>query len=273
MLGPHPAAPKLKRAYADGPQGQVHYYDSQGDGPVLLMIHQSPTSSMDYSATFDGFVAAGLRIIAMDTPGMGLSDAPAAEPTIADFAAAAPAVLDHAGVRQADVIGHHTGAQIAVEAAARYPDRFRKIVLYGVPVMTPEEMKGYWDRIVPHEKQGAVHHPKDDGSHLVDQFTRFVRFADAVTAQRMLISALNAGPTWWYGHNAALTHDMVPALKAAPHPVLLLSNTDEMLDSNTRAAQAVRPDAEFVMLDKACAIAMDGDPQGFVDAVVRFLRA
>jgi pimeloyl-ACP methyl ester carboxylesterase len=113
-LSAHPTAPKLKRAYADGPNGQVHYYDSLGDGPPLLFIHQSPTSSMDYSATFPLFVKAGVRVIAMDTPGMGLSDAPSSEPTIADYAAAAPAVLDHAGVRQADAIGHHTGAQIAV---------------------------------------------------------------------------------------------------------------------------------------------------------------
>jgi hypothetical protein len=139
--------------------------------------------------------------------------------------------------------------------------------------MTPEELKSYWDMIVPREKEGAVHKPVADGSHLTEQYARFERFGGAAIAQRMLIAGLNAGPNWWYGHNAALTHDMTPALRSAPHPVMLLSNTGEMLDANTRAAKAVRPDAELVVLEKECAIAMDGDTQSFVDAVTRFLKA
>ena len=77
----------------------------------------------------------------------------------------------------------------------------------------------------------------------------------------MVISRLLAGPSLWYGHNAALSHDMAPALTADRHPLLLITHDGEMLDANTRAAHALRPDAEFVDLPARCAVAMDADPR------------
>ena len=154
-----PSSPRLRRAYADGPGGQVHYYDSGGLGAALLLLHQSPTSAIDFADTFPHFVAAGFRTVAPDLPGMGMSDAPAEPPTIAEYAAAMFAVLDHAGVEQADAVGHHTGAQVAVAMAAAQPERIGALALYGVPVMEDEQRQSHWQAIVPRERDGGPSPP------------------------------------------------------------------------------------------------------------------
>lgn len=268
----HPTAPNLRRAYADTQHGQVHYYDTGGEGTPLLLLHQSPASSSDWFPLMPYLQAAGIRIIAMDTPGMGLSDALPHEPVLEDYADAVPVVLDHAGVDRADLLGHHTGVQIAVEAAVRHENRVRSVSLYGVPVMTTDERERYWQQIVPNEKIGAIHKPEPGGSNLTNHFTRIEKFYSTVGSQRMILSALLAGPLWWHGHNAALRHDMTPAFLATKQPILLISNPGEMLDANTQQAAALRPEAKNVMLATRGSIAMEDDPQELARAVIAFLQ-
>ncbi len=268
----HPVSPALKRAYASWPHGQIHYYDAGGDGVPLLLLHQSPASSSDWFSLIPYLVEAGIRVLAMDTPGMGLSDPLPYVPEVADFASAVPVVLDHAGVASAHLLGHHTGVQIAVEAAVRYADRVRSASLYGVPVMTAEERERYWQQIVPNEKDGVIHRPATGGENLASHFRRLENFYNLQGTQRMILSALMAGPLWWHGHNAALRHDMTPAFLAAAQPLLLISNHGELLDSNTTAAAALRPDAEHVVVPVQSKMLPDDDPAALAAVVLSFIE-
>ncbi len=49
-----------QRGYANGPQGQVHYCDTGGDGPALLLLHQAPLSLRHAKAALNTAVNAGL---------------------------------------------------------------------------------------------------------------------------------------------------------------------------------------------------------------------
>jgi pimeloyl-ACP methyl ester carboxylesterase len=267
----HPAAPALRRAYADGPAGQIHYYDSGGDGFPLMLLHQSPASSSDWFNVMPHFVASGVRVLAMDTPGMGLSDAPPGEPTISDYADAVITVLDHAGVDRADLLGHHTGAQIAADAAARHPARVRSASLYGAPVLTAEEAQAFSDQILPREREGAIHKPQPGGANLVEYFARVETIFGVTATQRMLLSGLIAGPLWWQGHNAAFAYDMRPALKAVTQPLLLIAHPGDMLEEHTLRAAALRPDAQYCSLPINASMAMDDHPAVLAEAVLGFL--
>jgi len=267
----HPTAPSLRRAYADSPTGQIHYYDAGGAGRPLLLLHQSPTSAIDFADAFPAFGAAGFRVIAPDMPGLGMSDAPSEPPVIADFVSAALAVLDHAGVAEVDIVGHHTGAQVAVGLANRAPGRVGKLALYGVPIMTPQALRAFWEMVVPAERADGVFRPQPGGAHLADLFKRLEPLFGPEVANRMVISRLLAGPTLWYAHNAALSHDMTPDFLRVKHPMMLMTYPGEMLDANTHAAAALRPDAALVVLPISKGPAMDVDPEGFVAAVASFL--
>jgi pimeloyl-ACP methyl ester carboxylesterase len=268
----HPTAVAARRAYVDTPNGQIHVYDTGGGGRPLVLLHQSPTSSIDFFGVFPLLQAAGLRLIAIDGPGLGLSDAPPRPTTVDDFVDAVFAVMDHLGVAQADVMGHHTGALVAVEAAVKQPARFRKLALYGAPLMPAEARQALWDRIVPREKEGVMHKPVPGGQNLVDRYALLEGLFGPTTAQHMLMSNLMAGPTMWYAHNAALTADMAPAFERLTQPLLLITHAGEMLDEATRAGKEMKPDAKLVVLDLDGGVAMDSAPEALAAAVIGFLR-
>ena len=72
----------------------------------------------------------GYRVLAVDQPGHGRSDGPplASVEALADWVLA---LLDVAGVTRAHLVGHSMGSLIALEAAARAPERAAALVMVG----------------------------------------------------------------------------------------------------------------------------------------------
>jgi 3-oxoadipate enol-lactonase len=68
-------------------------------------------------------------LVRYDLRGHGLSDCPPGPYQLADFVADLRGLLDHLGVRRAVLAGISIGGLIAIEVAARYPDRVRSLVL------------------------------------------------------------------------------------------------------------------------------------------------
>jgi hypothetical protein len=96
---------KTRRGYVYGPCGQVHYrtyrpdaagsLDSANGAPVLVLSHQSPSSSLMYEAAYPLLAAAGIVCIGVDTPGFGYCDVPDPRPSVLDYASVFAPVLDH----------------------------------------------------------------------------------------------------------------------------------------------------------------------------------
>ena len=127
---------KTRRGYVKAPCGQVHYrtyrpdaVDIGNDAPVLVLSHQSPSSSLMYEAAYPRLVAAGIVCIGVDTPGFGQSDIPDPRPSVLDYAAIFAPVLDHFGLARAHFLGHHTGAANVTAFAVRNPERVASLIL------------------------------------------------------------------------------------------------------------------------------------------------
>ena len=75
----------------------------------------------------------GYRVLAVDLPGHGRSDGPplASVEALADWLLA---LLDAAGVARAHLVGHSMGSLVALEAAARAPERADGLVMVGTAV-------------------------------------------------------------------------------------------------------------------------------------------
>lgn len=116
--------------YLDTPHsnGQTHYRVA-GTGAPVLLLHPSPLSSrfmLPTAAALQG----GARVIALDTPGYGASDAlkvPATD--LAPYVDWLLEVLDALGLERAVLYGSATGAQLAIEFARAHTQRTRGIVL------------------------------------------------------------------------------------------------------------------------------------------------
>jgi pimeloyl-ACP methyl ester carboxylesterase len=250
----------------------VHFHDL-GDGPPVVLLHQAPMCAHQFDAVMPLLAGAGLRAIAIDLPGFGGSDAPSAPPTIAHYAAIVPCVLDHLGLAQADLLGHHTGALVATEVALAFPERVRRLILNGPVPMTPEERAAGLEDVARREKTYRV---RPDGSHLQAAFEgRFAYVAGSVSAERVndyVLWMVSGDGPFWYGHNAAFTYDHADRLAFIRHPTLILTNTGDAIYDLAQRAQTLRPDFAFVALEGGGIDVQDQLPQAWAAAVTDFLR-
>jgi len=145
---------------------RVHYTRA-GSGPAVCLFHPSPCSAARMRMQQEVF-ATRFTALAFDTPGFGLSDRlDIAQPEIRDFADAMAETLTALGIGRAAVYGNHTGAAIAVEFAARHPDRCAMALADGYPAYSgaqaQDRLKRYLEPLVP----------KWDGSHLLWLWYRY----------------------------------------------------------------------------------------------------
>ena len=81
----------MRRGYVDVEFGQLHYRES-GEGPPLVLLHKTPSSSIQYSRVMP-LLGERYRCIALDTPGFGMSDPFPSQPLMGDYGRAAIAFL------------------------------------------------------------------------------------------------------------------------------------------------------------------------------------
>lgn len=277
-----PAAPpalRVSRGYAPGPHGLVHFHDSRpqvmppaGDLPLLL-LHQSPASARQFERAFGPLVRRNVRFVAVDTPGFGFSDPPPSLPRIEDLASSIVAVMDHLGIAQADVLGHHTGSLLATELALQYPKRVRRVVLNGpFPIDEAERQKFVAGSQRSHER-GA---PKLDGSHLLSSFQARVRMygpdPDPQTITRIVVEKYQGLAPFTWGHDAAFRYDHAASLKRITQPALILTNTGDDIYPMAQRARTLRPDFAYHELQGGTHDIVDQQPEAWAEAVVAYLR-
>jgi pimeloyl-ACP methyl ester carboxylesterase len=226
------------RRYVDGPFGQLHLREAgvQGsDRTSLVCLHMSPMSSRTYDQFLDCWAAGGGHAVAFDTPGFGMSDAPADVPTIADYARAIRTGVEALGlVQPVDLLGYHTGSLIACELAASAPQMVRRLVLIAAPIFTPEERAELSELYGPEL-------PAADGSHLVRRWQSFAHhFRAGGSSLEQIADAfperlLGRANSWW-GHHAAFGFAENLRLPEISQPVLVINPGDDLSEQTRRAA-------------------------------------
>lgn len=105
------------------------YYERGGEGPPLLFISGSGGDLRNKPNQFDAPLARAFELICYDQRGLGQTEKPAGDYTMADYADDAAALLDALGIEQIPVIGVSFGGMVAQEFALRHGDRISALVL------------------------------------------------------------------------------------------------------------------------------------------------
>ena len=104
--------------------------------PAVVLLHGAGFDHSTWALHSRWFAHHGFSVLAPDLPGHGRSVGKLL-PTIADMADWTAALLDAAGATKARLVGHSMGSLIALEAAARHPDKVSGLSLIGTAaVMT-----------------------------------------------------------------------------------------------------------------------------------------
>ncbi len=109
--------------------------------PTVVFVHGAQCDHSVWILQSRYLAHHGYGVLALDLPGHGRSDGPALA-RVEDIADWVAAVLDAAGVERAAVIGHSMGSLIALECAARHPERVARIALLAsaYPMKVSEEL-------------------------------------------------------------------------------------------------------------------------------------
>lgn len=119
--------------------------------PVMVLIHGAGMDGTVWQLQSRYLAHRGVRVLAVDLPGHGHSEGEALA-TVAEMADWTAAFMDAAGAGQASVAGHSMGALIALELAARHPEKVRAVGLLGAAA----EMPVHPDLIKAAEDGGAL---------------------------------------------------------------------------------------------------------------------
>ena len=125
-----------------GPDGPIPVTD-EGQGPAVLLLHSGSADRSSW-ARVAAALAGRFRVLRFDrwTYRDGHADpAPAGAETMAAEVADVLAVVAAAGERPL-LVGHSSGAVVALESALADPSAFRAMVLYEPPVAVDEPLGG-----------------------------------------------------------------------------------------------------------------------------------
>lgn len=262
--------PPIRRGYVETAEGQLHYREA-GSGPPLLLLHQTASSSTMWERVMLR-LAGRFRLLALDTPGFGGSDAPLALPEdgLAWYATRVAGFLDALGLARVHVVGHHTGAMIAAELAAAQPQRVQRLVLLGCVVVDANEGRRFLD--------GVDHWSLDaHGTFVVERLLPRLRLTvtddDPVFMQQELTAYLQAGPDYWWAYEAVFTCDAQRRMPAISAPTLCAAGSDEIeaTRTGTRRAAELIPGARHRELPDAADAMVTQDADRVAPLIADFL--
>jgi pimeloyl-ACP methyl ester carboxylesterase len=230
---------EVKRQFIEGTHGQIHFRIADpgpnGNRP-LYCLHMSPKSGRSYEALMR-IMGRGRTVVAPDYPGYGESTPPPPDPhvCIGDYARSVFDVADALEHRKVDLLGHHTGSQVAAEMAARAPRRIGSIVMISAPVLTAEEQSEFSSLYLPIPLD-------EEGTRFRVMWERINEHrGPGMTLEMMarsLAENLRGGENYEWGHHAAFSHSARyrTLLTELTHRITVLNPADELQQHSRRAA-------------------------------------
>ncbi len=248
----------VARAYVGPPGRQVHYRSLRtSDGQPMLLLHQVSSSSRMYEAVMPFLADGGYTPIAMDFPGFGGSDAGAAASGVSRLAESTLRFLDDLGIDGPVVLmGHHTGAKVAVEIAAIAPDRVSALVLAGLPYYgTPEERERRW-----RAKTVLPMIPEADAGHVKREWERLRALSPTSSPDllhRELVDTL-AATRYDLVYAETFPFDVGPRAPLVRCPTLLIAGRRDVLSrAGQEAAARLFRDSRVVMVPEGGVFMVD----------------
>ncbi|MFT7245907.1 MAG: 3-oxoadipate enol-lactonase [Candidatus Azotimanducaceae bacterium] len=105
------------------------YYETRGQGDPVLYIGGTGGDLRAKPNVLDSPLTSSFEVVAYDQRGLGQTDKPESEYTMADYADDAAALMDALGWQKAHVIGVSFGGMVALNLVQRHAHRINKLVL------------------------------------------------------------------------------------------------------------------------------------------------
>jgi 2-hydroxy-6-oxonona-2,4-dienedioate hydrolase len=197
---PAPSAAPAADGFVTLYGNRIHYIDTGGAGPVVILIHGMSSDLTDWVFN-KPILERDFRVVALDQLGYGKSDKPMVNYRVATWVDYLDAFMKELKIERASLVGASMGGWIAAAFAIEHPQRVDKLVLidsagysnlYNLDArtlsrrMNPSTRAEVLD-ILKMTFHGALFH----GDAVVDRvYTRRMSSGDGYTNQRVIDSFL-----------------------------------------------------------------------------------
>ncbi len=241
--------------------------------PLLVFVHGAGGDRTMWSLQTRYFAHHGWSVLAVDLPGHGKSDGPPLE-TVAEHAEWLAATIIAAGFGRAAVVGHSLGTYIALELAARHPERVTHVAALGTAATMPV-------------------HPALLGAAQEDDHLAVELITGWSFTKRSQLGGHPTPGTWMTGRNLRLTERTLDgtlgvdlaaanayadatatAAKVNCRVLFLLGERDVMTPARNAADLiAATPDANVASLPGTGHMLLWEQPDAVIDVLAAFLRS
>ena len=251
-------------------QGIVHY-EVYGRGRPVILLHGWLGSWGLWQETM-GFLGRSYRTYALDFWGFGESGKKRETYAVQDFVGLVNQFMEQLGISQAPLVGHSMGGTVSLAMAIQYPQRVRKVVVVGSPIVGsslafPLKLAGYRGiAFLLFNMMWAFRLTM----RIVDPFIcRDPRFADMMdkdlsrlTVESFLLSIASLRRT-----------DLRPKLNEIKIPVMgIYGDRDNIVHPRQwQPLQEGVPHAKIIRWEKAQHFVMLDKPQDFMESLKSFL--
>jgi 4,5:9,10-diseco-3-hydroxy-5,9,17-trioxoandrosta-1(10),2-diene-4-oate hydrolase len=235
-------------------QGLRTRYLALGEGPPAILLHgASLGSSADvWRRNFGPLAAHGVRVIAYDQPGFGLTDDPP-DWGLGFRTSFIPAFMDALGLECAALVGHSQAGAMAVRLALTHPDRVSRVVVLGTGSLLPPLPDHEGRKAGPAEgEEGGDAEPTEADARALLEGNLFNRalITDTEVALRLRMSTgknfhafqsrKSAGATARAGGGGQKDKPLWQRLGEMRQPLLMIYGRDDRGEAARRADLAVR---------------------------------
>lgn len=255
-------------------------YLEEGAGPAVILLHgASLGSSADvYEATLPSLARGGVRGIAYDQPGFGLSDRPR-DYTVAYRTAFIVKLMDALGIQRASLIGHSQAGGMVVRVALENPQRVDRIVVVASGSLLPTLPDQGGKAGAGEGQEGGDRPPTPEDTRKLlegNLFNKSLITPEVLEKRHRLSIGPNLQSFLERSKAREPQKDTVPLwqrLKEVPVPLLLLYGTHDRGSAAKRCAllKQKEPELRIELIENAAHLLMWDARETFNEKVVQFL--
>ncbi|MCA1514995.1 alpha/beta fold hydrolase [Bradyrhizobium sp. NBAIM01] len=239
------------------------YYEVHGNGPPLLLTHGYSSTSAMWHGQIDA-LAKDHTLILWDMRGHGQSDYPddasaySEDLTVGDMAT----ILDAVGAKRAIIGGLSLGGYMSLAFYRAHPERARALLIIDTgPGFRKDDAREAWNA----RALATADRLDREGLEVLKAATR-----ERATASHRNASGLALAARGMLTQRDARVMELLPEIKVPSLIVVGADDTPFLAASDYMAAKI--PGAQKVVIPAAGHAVNIDQPEGFVDAVVPFLK-
>ena len=246
--------------------GLESFYQLEGQGDPVVLLHGWGASSQSLAGVAACLVPT-FRVVSVDLPGFGWSQAPPAAWGTADYADHIRQLLEEIRIEKAALLGHSFGGRIAIQLASCHPERVARLILVASAGVRPKRGPRYYVRVTTVKalrRLLTLPGMEGVGNRLLSRWQAKVGSRDYLAAGRLrptLVKVVN--------------EDLTPALVLVQAPTLLVwGDQDQEVRRPAMETMAGRiPRARLKVFVGAGHFPFQDAPEAFCQAAKEFLQA